>query len=374
MKVSKLIQYKKIPYFKLIPVILISLAFYKLLDNFGNVAFYLKKSLYLLGYFVWGFAIAYLLNPLMVYLEKKTHMKRSFSILLVYSIFIGMIVLVITLITPRVIRNMVELVNNMPGFIESSEGWVNDFLINNDTISKYGIQSYLEQNVTYILQNASIYFDIAIRMLVTNLINISSMFLKLLSGIVISLYLLKDKESFIRNIKRLLYALFSENRAANIISFGNKVNIIFKQFVIGKLIDSIIIGFLCFLILWLFHIPNSSTISIIIGITNMIPYFGNIIGMIPACIITLFYSPMKALEVAAIILFLQQLDAWFIGPKILGNKIGLNPLWVIAGIALGSGFFGIMGMFIGVPAIAIIKAALEDFTERKLKAKQIRNI
>lgn len=369
-----MIEYKKIPYFKLIPVILISVILFKLVDNIGSVTFFLKKLLSLMSYFIWGFAIAYVLNPLMVYLEKKTPLKRPWSIAVIYSIFIGTTSLIIILLTPRIIRNLMDLFNNMPRVITSSEHWLDQYILNSDFLNTYGFQNYLENNISSIMEYASSFFNLALNVLITNLINLSSLLLKFISGVVISIYLLNDKEHFIHNIKRFTYAVFSAHWAEHVIGFGSKLNVIFKKFVVGKLIDSIIVGTLCFIIMYIINIPNASVISIIIGITNMIPYFGNIIGMIPACLITFFYSPSKALQAAAVILFLQQLDGWFISPKILGDKIGLSPLWVILGIALGGGLFGITGMFLGVPAAAVIKTAIEEFTDKKLKSKNISEI
>jgi predicted PurR-regulated permease PerM len=197
-----------------------------------------------------------------------------------------------------------------------------------------------------------------------NLVNISNIFIKIATGIVISIYFLKDKENIISNIKKMLIILIGEERTEKTTSFGCKVNDIFKRFVIGKLIDSIVVGVICFIVMMLLNIPFAPFISIIVGVTNMIPYFGGFIGMGPAVLITLFASPIKAIEVIIFLLILGEVDGLFIGPKIIGEKIGLNPIWIILGITLGGGFYGVIGMFLGVPVMAVFKTLLQEFMHK----------
>jgi len=358
-------KYEKIPYFRLIPIILISIVLFRLVNNIENIAGFIGRLLALISYFAWGFSIAYLLNPIMTYIERKTKMSRGFSLIVIYTTFLGIMALVVTLLMPVLVKNIFDLIGKMPDFITKAERWITEVTGENEFLLKHNVAIYIEDNLNAMVKNANSYFGMGLKIIVTHLINFSSVLLKFFTGIVISIYLLKDKEVFIVNIKKFIFITFGEKRTNTIVDFGNKVNIIFKQFVVGKFIDSIIVGILCFIALMCLNVPFAIIISIIIGITNMIPYFGNVIGMVPACIITLFYSPVKSIEVAIVILVLQQLDGWFIGPKILGDKVGLNPLWIILGIAIGGGLYGVVGMFLGVPAIAVVKTILEDFVEKR---------
>jgi len=360
-------KYEKIPYFRLIPIILISIILFRFVNNIENIAGFIGRLLALISYFVWGFSIAYLLNPIMTYIERKTKLSRGFSLVIIYTTFLGIIALVITLVMPILVKNIFDLIGKMPDFITKAEQWITGVTGGNDFLSKHNVAVYIEDNLNTLVKNANTYFGMGLKIIVTHLINISSLLIKFLTGIVISIYLLKDKEVFILNIKKFMFITLGEKKAMVAVDFGNKVNIIFKQFVVGKFIDSTIVGVLCFAALMFLKVPFAILISIIIGITNMIPYFGNVIGMVPACIITLFYSPIKSIEVAVVILVLQQLDGWFIGPKILGDKVGLNPLWIILGIAIGGGLYGVVGMFLGVPAIAVVKTILEDFVDKRVK-------
>ena len=137
------------------------------------------------------------------------------------------------------------------------------------------------------------------------------------------------------------------------------------------MIDSIIFGIITLIGFMILKIPYALPFSLLIGVTNMIPYFGNIIGMIPAALITIFFSPMKSVELVLFIITLSTIDGWFISPKIIGDKVGLSPLLIILGIVLGGGLFGIIGMLLGVPTIALIKTLLEDFMNKGAKNKQI---
>lgn len=364
-------QYKKIPYIELIPIILITIILVRIVYNIENVGEIIGNVLSLISYFIWGFAIAYLLNPLMVYLEKKTKLKRQLSIALIYTIFTGIIILIIVLATPSIVKSFVDLFNNLPYFIDNANKWLNTTLDQNPILNKNEIIHYIQSYLTSFLNNANDYLKVGVKMIMTNIINAGSILIKLFSGIIISIYLLKDKEIFILNIKKFILILFSENKTIQIIEFGRKVNLIFKKYVIGKLLDSIIIGFLCFISLLLLNIPYALMIGLIVGIFNMIPYFGNIISMVPACIITLFFSPFKSLEVAIVILILNSLDGWLISPKILGDSVGLNPLLIILGIAIGGGLYGILGMFLGVPVVAILKTIVEDYINKNIKNKPL---
>lgn len=364
-------DYKKIPYFKLIPIIIISFILYKVIDNIEYVTIWLRHLLSLINYFIWGWLIAFLLNPLMVLIEKRFKLKRFFSIIIVYTLFLGIITLAITLISPRISKNIVDLLEGLPNFISNVESWINNFLYKYRLLDKFGLEEYFEKNLNSIIKQANSLLSSVLNLVFSRLINFTSTLFKLITGIVISVYMLKDKEEIIKFSKKIIFSFFSEERGIGIIDMGRKINKIFSQYIIGRLIDSLIITFICIILLSIFKMPYSLLISIIIGITNMIPYFGNIIGMVPACIITLFVSPAKALELAIFIAVLSQLDGWFLSPRIIGEKVGLNPLLIILAMALGGGFFGLVGLFFSVPIMAVVKIALEEYTNNRLKSKNI---
>lgn len=372
MEVTQVVmKYEKIPYINLVPIIIISFVLFRVVNNVENVGWLIRKLFSLLSYFVWGFSIAYLLNPLMMFIERKVKVSRNVALLIVYTFFIGIIALVCGWMVPILVKNILDLINNMPEYISKMQKWSINFIDTNKYLYKTDFAAYLESNLSSILKNANTYIGAGLSIIFGNLINLSNILLKFATGIVISIYFLKDKEQLISNIKRLLAVIISFEKADKIASYGSKVNSIFKQFAIGKIIDSVVVGVICFLALVLLNIPFALVISLIVGITNLIPYFGGFIGMAPAVLITLFSSPFKALEVVVFLLVLGEVDGLFIGPKIIGEKIGLNPLWIILGITLGGSFYGVIGMFLGVPVMAVIKVFLQEFMQRRLKERKV---
>ena len=192
-----------------------------------------------------------------------------------------------------------------------------------------------------------------------------------LIGVIISVYLLVSKEKFLRQSKKVIYALCKPKKANLILHIGRKANEIFNGFIIGKIIDSAIIGVLCFIGVSIFKMPYALLVSVIVGVTNVIPVFGPYIGAVPCAILILLVDPMKGLGFIIFIILLQQLDGNVIGPKILGESTGLSPFWVVFSILLAGGLFGIVGMIVGVPTFALIYYIIKLFIQQKLEAKNL---
>lgn len=345
------------------------------------IAFVLFKIVYttnflglffeLISPFIWALAIAYLLNPLMILMEKNLRLKRIFCLIIIYIILLGLITLFVTIITPRIIENIKNINNNLSDYFESAEEWLITQSSKLSFLQDYGVFDYFEQNLNSIIDSFSGSIRLALSSTISKLINLTSALLSFVLGVVISIYMLKDKEVFIRQIKKLLYSLFPTNKVNYMINQTKELNMVFSKYIIGKLIDSLIIAILCFLGLLIIGAPYSAALSSIVGITNMIPYFGPFIGMIPAVIITLFYSPITALWVGLFILALQQFDGLYLGPKILGTQVGLKPLWVISAIIIGGGLFGVLGMLLAVPIAGMIKTLLCKYINSKLSNKDL---
>ena len=188
----------------------------------------------------------------------------------------------------------------------------------------------------------------------------------LLIGLIISVYLLVSKESFAGQSKKIIYAIWEEETANKLISNIRFVNATFGGFINGKLVDSLIIGLICFIGMTLLQLPYPLLISVIVGITNIIPFFGPYLGAIPSIVLILMVNPKQALYFAIFVLILQQFDGNFLGPKILGNKTGLSSFWVIFSITLFGGYWGILGMAIGVPVFAVIYAGIKALVNQQL--------
>lgn len=369
-----MVNNRKIPHLNLIPILIIAFLLFKAISNIEFLAQGFWFIMSILSPFFWAFGVAYILNPLMLYFEKQLKLTRFFSISLVYILVLGFIILTITILTPTISNNIGEIVSNMPLYIKKTQLWFDSHLSKFNLANNQEIINYINRNLNNIADRLTSSLNSTFNFALTKAIAFTSSFIKMIFGFIISVYILKDKENFIRNIKRLLYAVFDKNSIDSFLIFGAEVNSMFSRYIIGKTIDSLIIGILCAAGLTILDIPYSLLISFIVGVTNMIPYFGPFIGMIPAFLITLFYDPIEALKVLGFILLLQQFDGWYLGPKILGEKVGVSPFWIILAVILGGGTFGVLGMFLGVPAVAILKVSMERYISKRLTEKNIRGL
>lgn len=351
-----------------------------------------KKIIKIISPFIYGFFIAYILNPVMVYIEtkiiypiyKKLHSKskkpekkavyRSISVLLTLAIFILIIYTLIISVVPQVIESIQSIISRSPSYFLSVNSWFNKTISNNKEFSRF-ITPYLTNIEEWFLTNLMPKLQEFVSNVSSNIIGgvyttLTQIF-NFIIGIIIAVFLLNNKEVYCAQAKKIAYAILREERANNLINNARFTNKTFGGFLNGKIIDSIIIGILTFIILSICKIPYTVLISLLVGITNIIPYFGPFLGAIPSIIILLMVEPKKALWFLLIIIIIQQIDGNIIGPKILGDSTGLSSLWVIFAITIFGGFFGVFGMFIGVPVFAVIYAAIRTFINERLRKKEL---
>jgi predicted PurR-regulated permease PerM len=195
--------------------------------------------------------------------------------------------------------------------------------------------------------------------------------LNIFVGIIISIYLLAGKEKFIGQTKKLIYTLFDARRGNVIIATARKSNDIFGGFIGGKIVDSLIIGLLCYIGTTILNMPYAVLVSVVVGITNVIPFFGPYIGAIPSFVIIALANPIKGVYFLIFIIILQQLDGNVIGPKILGDSTGLSPFWVVFAILVAGGIFGFVGMLLGVPTFAVIYYIIQELISARLAKKKL---
>lgn len=305
----------------------------------------------------------------MIRIEKKFKFKRWINILIVYVIFFGLIVLFFTIITPRIIESVSNLIKELPNYIDITQKWFTSLPDHLIAIDKYGLLDKLKDAIENFLLKASESLTPLLNKTLAQVINITSGLVDFILGSIIAAYVLQDKEGFNKGFKRLNYAIFSKEKAKKIIDIGEDIKESFSKFLIGKIIDSIIIGIMCFIGCLILKIRYSLLIGLIVGVTNVIPYFGPFVGGVISVFITLLYSPIKALWVTIFIFALQQFDGLYLGPKILGIQVGLKPFWILTSIMVGGGFFGIWGMLFAVPAFAVIRNLLKRYIEKQYKLK-----
>ncbi len=353
------------------------LSFYFLVQNFPVIRQTISNLLSILLPFVVGFAIAFLVAPLMNYIERRLlkdakismKFKRRVAATISMMVAIGIIVLGFYILLPQLVSSVNQLTMLLPNYIIAAEQFFNDWIIALD----------IRPEVTDILIGSGVDLiatlgDIA-RTYLPRIIGytwgFASLILRMLIGLIIALYILLERERFGLQFKKITYAFFLKQDADRLVQLASISGKTFTNFLVGKTIDSIIIGLLCFIGMTIFNWPYALLISVIIGITNMIPVFGPFIGAIPSIFILFIVNPMYTLWFALFILVLQQIDGNIIGPLILGDSMGLPSLWIMFAIIVGGGFFGIIGMFLGVPIFAIIYVIVKEIVNQRLSKKQL---
>lgn len=376
----------KIPYLGVIPVILISAILLKLIFTTEISLQGVFSTIYsCIAYFVWGFAFAYLLNPAVHFFEQlivsgKDSLrckrgKRALVIAFLYLLITGLITIFIVAIVPTIRQGVSDLIDNIPRYAAKFEVWVLDITDSldpnlSDTVEKYtkDLFEMLYNWLTGVMDFSSIGGA------VTSAVSGSAQaIMRMFFGIVISIYFLYSKEGLILQVKRLLYSLFSEKTVESILKAGRETNVIFQNFIVSKLLQSLIMFAIGLIVLVPLRIPLAPLIALIIAVANMIPYFGPWIGAIPSVILTMFIGGFwPALVTVLFAVGIQILDNLIIGPKIMSTQVGISPVLVIAGVTIGGKFGGVFGMFMGVPLIAVLKLVFYDrFVARKLKEKNL---
>lgn len=363
---------KKIPYLEFLPILIIGLILFKVLDRIDSVMSVLLNILNILQPFFWAVGIAYVINPMMRFFERKFKLKRLISILICYLIVIGMITAIITIVIPMIVQNVTDLLNNFNAYRDEIVVYMNDKVINTEWYDELNLEEYI--NVDTLSQYVGDFSKIlrgTLDRIVSLLFTFFGGLFKVIVGFIIAVYLLLDKDKFQKGLRKIIYSSFNEKQADKTILFFKDVNVIFSRYIIGKTIDSIIIGSMCFVGLLILNVRYAALLAIIVGITNMIPYFGPFIGMVPAAVLTLFYDPIKAIWVVIFIFALQQFDGYFLGPKILGDSVGLSPFWIILGILVGGSIMGVLGMLLAVPIVAVLQLVVTRIVNRRLADKDL---
>ncbi len=374
-----------------IMVVVVSILFYRISSNTDNIApsilAFFKGIISIIAPILYGLLIAYLFNPIMIFFENyfikwfkpstvnQKKAIRSISIVAVYICIIGTIILMFRYLVPQITENIKDLSAALPDYANNLEEKINALEKSvNQSIS--GLPYQLDTSQVFTMIDPAKYLNTDfLGNIVSNLMGqamsiVSSLF-NWVMGLVIAFYVLMQKESFSYGTKRLCYTLLSRQKADKLIAVFSEGHEIFIKFFVGKFIDSFIIGAICFVGLSILDNPYAILLSFIVGVLNMIPYFGPLLGAIPAVIITLFTGFMPAVVVGIFIFLLQQFDGLVLGPKILGDSIGLSPFWIISGILIGGALWGPLGMFFASPIIAVLLKNLNRYMDRVLSQKDV---
>lgn len=339
----------------------------------------------ILSPFIFGAVVAYILNPVLKTIERflqwatqdnmGRRARRTIGILGTYLFAFAILSALIGIIIPQIIESITNLVPQIVAWLNTLPTVINDLALKYNLDLEMLTQAETLTMITKNLQEniSSLVSDIT--SLIPKVFQLTTSFvgkiLNVLIGIIVSIYLLSSKELFYAHIKKIGYALLPVRTVDKLIEITHTSNEIFSGFIVGKIVDSAIIGVICFIVMTLFKWPYALLISVIIGITNVIPYFGPFIGAIPSILLLLIIDPYTAIKFTVFIVILQQIDGNIIGPKILGDTTGLSAFWVVFSITLFSALLGPIGMIIGVPTFAVIYSLTREFSEWLLHRKRM---
>lgn len=370
-----------------VAVILVALVISLVFNKLGYIAVTIKAIVSTVSSVLYGVVMAFLTAP--VYDKISDRLAKIFSSLfpkwknpiklakfiatlacLVILIFV--IFALIMMIIPELVNSISNVINYAPDGMLKLEDWLKDILNKNPDLEKLVIGNYQDISdrlsdfaTTNVLPNVNTY----IKNLSSGVLNALGVIVNIIIGMMVMMYLLNMKTTLASQAKKIVYAIAGVKIGNEIVTEARYIKDMFEKFIVGKIIDSIIIGIINYIFMAVIHMPYALLISVVVGVTNVIPFFGPFIGAIPSIVLLLLISPLTALQFAVWILVLQQVDGNIIGPKILGQTTGLPSFWVLFSILLFGGLFGIVGMIIAVPTWAIIYRTISRVSEYFLRKK-----
>ena len=373
------------------------LIFFDVLFLDSTIWGFFAKLMGILSPVLYGLAMAYLLSPVLNWFErlivgtlrsikplKNRHIPsrspwlRAVSIFLTWAVVLALAYLLLSVLVPQLADSLYSLFENAENYYNTAHGWVTSLLENNPELSQKVLQAldiFHTSSQSYISEELIPRIQSLVASLTDGLWSglwNTVIFAKIqIIGIIISIYLMAMKERSLARCCKLLYGIFRENQARTLVRGATRMNMIFSGFVRGKLLDSLIIGVLCFLGCSILKIPYTPLVSVVVGVTNISPFFGPFLGAIPSGFLILLADPLKCLYFVIFILLLQQLDGNVIGPKILGDSTGISGFWVIVAILVGGGFFGVLGMFLGVPVFACLQVLIKHLLNQRLQKRNM---
>ena len=338
-----------------------------------------------------GFVLAYLMTPILnkiekciikpIYVKAKIPMTpkskrrmRGISILVTVVLILVVFYEFFGLIIPEVIRSIQSIIFQFPVYVNNLNNWALGLMKNNPELEEAVngmISQYSSKILDYFNTNLLPHINELIKTLSLSVIGIFRALWNFIIGFIISIYVIGSKETFAGQAKKIVYALFDRKAGNEVISNFRFIHSTFIGFIGGKIVDSIIIGIICFACTNIIGTPYAILVSVIIGVTNLIPFFGPWIGGIPSALLVLMVDPLQALYFVILILVIQQFDGNILGPKILGDSTGLSGFWVIFSITIFGGLFGVLGMVVGVPIFAVFYAGVKAMVNKSLRKKEL---
>ena len=334
-----------------------------------------------------GGVLAYLLNPLMNFMDRRLYpflckrkmkeekarkLSRVASLLFALLVFAILVYEFFALLLPQLYESIIGIVNNFSNYYAVAEKWVMSFLEGDAVLQTWAndmmdrlfvfLENWLESGLVPSLEKI-------LSGLTSSVVSVVGGALDLIIGLCAAVYMLWSRDLFLAQSKKLVAALCKAPVADHILTLGRRSHKVFSGFIIGKLVDSLIIGVMCYIGMLILRLPYPALVATVVGVTNIIPFFGPFIGAIPSAFLILLVNPLQALYFVIFVLVLQQVDGNIIGPRILGDTIGISGFWVLVSITVAGSLFGFAGMVLGVPVFAVLYMLISDFVKSRLEAK-----
>lgn len=372
---------------KILFIIFVSIVMVCAILNFNAVLAMIGRLFSILTPFIVGLCLAFLINLILRPMERRwmkiwrkpkrravaERAKRPVCLVLSILIVLGIVFAVCFIILPQLTRTVADIVNMMPGYLKRLDGWWESL---REELEQYSVvlpQINLAQNGVlgklgdWLASGWQSIFDKTIGVTAS----IASAVFDFVVGFAFSIYLLAGKERLLAQLRKMILAILPRQKASALFVYADKVNSIFNSFVTGQLTEAVIIGLLCFIGMLIFGMPYAPAVSVLVGVTALIPVFGAFIGTAVGALLILAISPMKALWFVIFIIVLQQLEGNIIYPHVVGKSVGLPGIWVLFAVSVGGSAFGVAGMLLSVPVCSILYLSLTEFVQKRLKEKNL---
>lgn len=356
--------------------LIIAILFFTVLNKFKDIKRAIQFIITILFPFLLGIGIAFILNNPEKWVENKLlknvplqkNHKRILATLIVFILAIGFLILFFSIIIPNTVDSVRQFSTNIAVYSDTFISYTKDFAYRMNISEKQVEQMLINFDITKKI--TSIVTE-SIPKIASYSYSFVKGFINLILAFVSAFYILLDRETLVKGIKKLNYSVFDKNFANYLTLWTNDAKTVFEQYIVGNIIDSFIVGVLCYVVILFLKIPYTNMIALIIGVTNVIPVFGPFLGAIPVIIILCLIDPLSALIFAIVIFIIQQIDGNIIKPIVLGDKLGMSGFWILFSVTVGGALFGVVGMFLGVPIFALIYAGIHDYITVRLRHKKI---
>lgn len=333
--------------------------------------------------FIVAFSMAFVLNLPMSFFENKVFnfldkekssflrsLKRPLSILTTFITVIGLILALAFFVIPQLVSSVSTLLDTVPDYIKSFEALINEYISSTEILNN--IYNTLISTWRELLKFFANFLTTSLTGILSTTVTITSGIVNFVLSLVLTIYMLASKETLIYQAKKMLYAFTPKSFADKSIRVGKIANTTFSKFITGQCVEAFILGALCFVGMTIFSIPYALLISVLIGVTALIPVFGAFIGTIPAVFLILIIDPIKAVWFIVFILCLQQFEGNIIYPRVVGNSVGLSAIWVMLAMLVGGSTLGLIGMLIGIPTFSVAYQLIKEYTNKRLIKKDIK--